>query len=196
MSMIQDGTGTSTLARVNSKNRLTTNAVTLSEDGMSALEGNAWLSMTDEIVLTSSDETAVMYFANNGVEDIFLERIFLNTGLTTGGTAGQGTTKFYNNPTTGTIIDNAVTIAPTNRNLGSSNDPSVLIYKGVEGDTVTNGIIAVTAIVPAQQLFAVIDLGFVVPPGSAFIQTYQPPAGNTSQIFHATLNFHQDGFDT
>jgi hypothetical protein len=137
---IQDGTGAGNVAKVDNKNRLYTNAVTIDEQVWSSEEGDGYNINTGLIALSSASESACLYMKYTGT------RYFNITALAVGvGDLGAATDpafiKMYRNPTGGTIIDNAVTsgIQNQNRNFGATGAVSANIYKGVEGDTLTGG---------------------------------------------------------
>ena len=64
MAVIEDGTGTGKQAKVNSVNRLVTQATSTSSALQATIDGNAWNINTGDVTLTSNAVAACMYFKN------------------------------------------------------------------------------------------------------------------------------------
>lgn len=141
---IKDGKGTGSLAHVDRNNQLHTFArnITVTQDAVN--KGNAYNINTGEIALTTTTESAVMYFKNtespvNGESSFVIDAIAIGID-SLGTTSGMSKITLVRNPTGGTIIDNATSVdMNVNRNFGSSNSLDSLIYKGAEGNTLTGG---------------------------------------------------------
>jgi hypothetical protein len=141
---IKDGTGSGKVAKVDNNNQLHTFAVTETENQQSTRLGNSYNLNTGTIGLTSSTASGVMYFKNdeapvNGESSFVIDAIAI--GIDNQGTqAGACNITIVRNPTGGTLISNAVAVDMNkNRNFGSSKELDSLVYKGVEGDTLTGG---------------------------------------------------------
>jgi hypothetical protein len=147
--IIKDGTGGGNTASVTRSNRVEVFAVTLADRENSTDLGDAYNINTGKIALTSSTESAILYFKNgespqNGESAIHLESIIVGLEDSAATTHNQNVANFtiVSNPTAGTIVTNAVAVDQNaNRNFGSSNTlaTTTLAYKGVEGDTFTDG---------------------------------------------------------
>jgi hypothetical protein len=141
---IKDGTGSGKVAKVDNNNQLHTFSVTETENQQSTRLGNSYNLNTGTIGLTSSTASGVMYFKNdeapvNGESSFIIDAIAV--GIDNQGTqAGACNITLVRNPTGGTLISNAVAVDMNqNRNFGSSKELDSLVYKGVEGDTLTGG---------------------------------------------------------
>ena len=138
--ILDDGTGSGSRAKVDSNNRLYTNAISRAEVEQSILIGNGYNINTGLVSITNAGvDNAVWYFKNDGSLDVILFEILIILGTSTGG-VGDGTLKVFRNPTGGTIISGALAVeANVNRNFASSNILDVTTYKGATGSTLTGG---------------------------------------------------------
>jgi hypothetical protein len=134
--VIKDGTGGGNEAKIDDNNRLQTKSVS-----ESSLHDNA---VTDAQVYyvstngfidinTLNTETAILYFKNTSTTKQFV----IDT-VRTCGTQVQKVV-MYQNPSTGTIIDNATAGQNTNSNFSSSNSAALTTYKGADTYTFTDG---------------------------------------------------------
>lgn len=120
------------------------NAITRTNTQDATFKGNSYNINTGDVGLTSTTESAVFYLINNespvnGETSLIIDAIAIGID-SLGTTSGMSKITVIKNPTTGTIVANAVAVDNNeNRNFGSSNTLSSLAYKGVEGDTFTNG---------------------------------------------------------
>ena len=88
----------------------------------SAKDGENYNINTGSITLTSATESAVLYMKNNETKNFIIEDIIVILGTSTGGT-GDLAISLVRNPTTGTIITNAVNVdIVANRNFGSNRE--------------------------------------------------------------------------
>jgi hypothetical protein len=185
--IIVDGSGSGYAAKVDQENKLLTHSFTVSSALTGALKGDAFNVGSTLLTLTSANESACLYIKNLEQDDIIISVQFINLGASTGG-SGESKFKFYLNPTTGTIIDNAVAGDAFNRKIGSSNTLSATVYKGAEGYTLTNGDVIEA---PTTGLFSTVP--FVLEKGSAFGIAITPPTGNTSLEVQIGLNVIKNG---
>lgn len=179
---IQDGSGNSYLASVDVNNRLRTFAITEPDVDNASELGNSYNYNTGVISLTSSNTSAVFYIKNNDDTPIIVPTLFYLLGNSTGG-SGDVLITVLRNPTTGTIIDNAVDMemSGVNRNFGSSKSLLTDSYKGAEGNTFTNGDKVIESIFNQSPTRAAVSVGAVViPKGSSIGIEITPAAGNTS----------------
>ena len=141
---IKDGTGTGKTTKVDNNNQIHTFSVTRTDIQDSVFKGNAYNINTGAIGLTSSTESAVLYFKNNeapvnGETAISIDAVAV--GIDSSGTTnGDAIITLIRNPTAGTIVDSANNVdINQNRNFGSSKALDSLAYKGAEGNTFTDG---------------------------------------------------------
>lgn len=142
---IKDGTGTGKTTKVDDNNQMHVYAVSSSEVQDAVDKGNAYNINTGTIALTSSSDSAVLYFKNNeapsnGESAINIDAIAI--GINNDGTNSEmAEITVVKNPTAGTIVSGAAAVAMNqNRNFGSSATLSESnIYKGAEGNTFTDG---------------------------------------------------------
>lgn len=179
---IQDGTGTNYKLKVDEKNRIRTFSVTEDESANASIEGDSYNANTGVITLTTSNKSAVFYIKNNGDDDLIIDTLFYLIGNSTGGT-GDVLITVLRNPTTGTIIDNAVDMemAGVNRNFGSSKTLTADFYKGDEGNTFTNGVKVIESIFNQSPTRSALSVGaLVIPKGSSIGVDMTPATGNTN----------------
>lgn len=188
MSMIQDGTGSGALARVSTTKRLFTNAVTETQTLHSVEKGDGYNINTGVISLTGTSDSAVMYLKNNETRDLVVDAIAV--GLGAGTQSDPCKITIIRNPTTGTLIDGASAVdMNANRNFGSSKSLTVDVYKGADGNTLTDG--ADFGILFANQnsrLFA--DLGIIIPKGNSIGVKIDPNLTTGSINIYAALIVH------
>lgn len=191
---IKDGTGTGKKAKVNSDNRLYTNAVTRSDSADASIRGDSYNINTGVINLTSANKSAVFYFKNTGTKTLDIGTLFYLIGNSTGG-SGDMLISVLRNPTTGTIIDNAVTaeMAGINRNFSSANTLEADIYKGAEGYTFTNGTKVIESIFNQAPTRAAINVGSIVlEKGNSIGIDITPATSNTSLDVEFAIAVHID----
>jgi hypothetical protein len=188
---IIDGTGTGNVAKVDSRNRLSTLSISETTSESAARDGNSYNINTGTINLTSANESGVLYIKNNGDNDIVLLQIGYLVGNSTGGT-GDFNAKVVFNPTGGTVISGATSVdVNVNKNAGSSKTLTVDCYKGAEGNTITGGNDTYLSLLPSAGRSYVINTGSIhLPKGSSLGITLTPQSSNTStdvQIFLAVI---------
>ena len=134
-----DGSGSGDKMKIDSNNRAHTFAVSQTIAEAAASKGDSYNINTKSIVLTTANESCVLYLKNNGDVDIKVLTIGFLFGNSTGG-SGDMYMAVTKNPSVGTIISNADPM-PINQNKsgGSSRTLDVDLFKGAEGYTVTNG---------------------------------------------------------
>lgn len=142
--VIQDGTGTKFKAKVNDQNRLTTLSVIETRvSDISEREGKAFIIASGFIDFTTTGSfQAHTYIKNTSNDDMFIEAIRLCS------TGGSGTmlmngfqTKVIKNPTTGSIVSEAVVAPGLNPSkIGSSQTFEGIAYVAAGSDkTFTDG---------------------------------------------------------
>ena len=141
MTMISDGTGTGTRAKVAPNNRLYVNALSISEFEEASSSGRAFNLNTEDIEVGAIvGDQALLYVKNNEDQNLELSGWFIGIKDARRVSATSDTNLFQlvTNPTGGTLIDGAVPAVVVNRNLGSARTFDITTYKAIGGaETVT-----------------------------------------------------------
>ena len=180
---ILDGTGNEYQAKVDDRNRLWSDSISRSQLEYAILKGRGFNVSTGGMTLTSDGASAVGWFKYTGSNIIVISEILVILGTSTGG-SGSGTITILKNPTTGTIIDNAVPVASaSNRDFSSSTLLSATAYKGAEGYTFTDGTtFSVTTRDASFSGVVAFDAApIVLRKGNSIGIKFQPASSNTSQ---------------
>lgn len=190
---IQDGTGTGHRVKVDSVNRLRTFATTETGGTEAARKGDNFNANSGNITLTSSNKSALLYMKNTDGFDWIINRVFYNTGNSTGG-SGDFFVDVIANPTAGTLIS-AGTVHPVyNLNFGSPKDLDAISLVGVEGSTLTDGEVRVSTILSSSGGRVLIGFdSVIVPPGSSIAVAITPQVGNTSMVAQVGFNIYKAG---
>jgi len=182
MAVIEDGAGRGFTARVNSENRLYTFADSVPSGAVAASRGKMWGISTGDLTFTNDGTSAIAWLRYSGLEKLVVSRFTFTTGASDG--AGNTSYKFIKNPTTGTIVDNAIVANTTNRNFsGTSSSLAGVQYSGAQGYTFTNGDEIADLNRESAGVF-ILDTNetpYILENGNSFGITVTPPAGNTSQ---------------
>ena len=180
---ITDGGGKGYSAEVDSENRLRVFSISEQEVFNASSLGNSYNFNTGVINLTSDSKSAVLYIKNNGDPDLILTQLSYSMGNSTGGT-GDVLVTVLRNPTTGTIISNAVDmeVGGVNRNFGSSKIITTDSYKGAEGYTFTNGVKIIDTIIDQAPIRVAIELGGISMPKGSSIGIDITPATSNSNV--------------
>ena len=143
--MIQDGTGDSKYAKVDSNNQLHTFAITESEQNSAVEDGQAFNINTGVIALTGTSESAIFYMKNdesplNGDSNLVVDSIIIGINTISATITESPLVTIIRNPTAGTVVSDA-TACPmkSNSNFGSANVLDSLVYIGADGKTLTDG---------------------------------------------------------
>jgi hypothetical protein len=178
---IQDGTGFGYRVKVTDGNKLLTQSISETQADHHSEVGRRFNLNTGDIQLTSASASAVFYFKNNEDRDFHVTVVVFNIGTSTGGT-GDSVMDIIKNPTTGTIVSNALAIAVnSNFNFGSALDLTASVYKGAEGYTLTDGSVFTTTRSASNGRIALTLGEIVMPKGSSIGIKYTPQTSNTSQ---------------
>ena len=106
---IIDGTGSGYEVKVDSTNRLHVHSVTEGLVEFAASNGDSYNINTGSIVLTSANESSLLFFKNNGDFEVHISTIGFLMGNSTGGTGDVNIT-VTKNSTLGTVITDAVDV--------------------------------------------------------------------------------------
>ena len=177
---IQDGTGTKVKLKVTSANRALVQSVIITEEDDAITRGEGYQIASGTVSFTGATNTGVLYIKNNDDRDFVLDRAVLILGSAVGAASDQDWTfTVLRNPTAGTTITNQLNAGISNSNHGSANTPKVDAYRGLEGDTITNGGGAAQPIKQSIDRI-ILPLGRRLPKGTTIGFTIIPPVGTTS----------------
>lgn len=182
--ILEDGTGTGRTAKIDAENRLYVNAIEQNVANWHNIDGDRYNINTDDMTLTTANESLCLYIKNNDARDLVIDSIVQICGASTGG-SGDLKSYIYRNPTAGTIVSDATAASIiSNLNYGSSNELTADIYEGGEGKTQTGGSKSLTSILtpPVTNIISVGDI--ILPKGASLAVSIQPPSGNTSMNVH------------
>jgi len=177
---IQDGTGTKTKLRITNANRALVQAVTITEEDDAIVRGEGYQIASGTVSFTGATTTGVLYIKNNDDRDFVLDRCVLILGSAVGASSDQDWTfTVLRNPSAGTTITNQLNAGVSNSNHGSNNTPNAISYRGVEGDTITDGGGAAQPIKQSIDRI-ILPLGRRLPKGTSIGFRITPPTGVTS----------------
>ena len=186
---IQDGTGTKIKAGVTINNRLLVDSVQRSEREETSIMGESYIMGTGFVTLTGTTPSSILYFKNNGDEDLVITRFIVSVRKSTGGTEDHIRGIIYKNPTSmsnGTGVDLII----NNINFGSSNTIESSSEIGKEGTTLNGGTTFLSTVAPTEQITSE-DAATIIPRGSSIGVSIIPPAGNTSIQVGVGINIHK-----
>jgi hypothetical protein len=190
MAIIQDA-ATGKTARVNLDNTLAVHSINISEAEHASDLGESYNVNSGLITLTTAGESGILYFKNNEDANVHVDGLVMILGPSTGGVTTDTTRiRVYADPSTGTLISGAVTAdIVQNRNFGATSALAADVYKGAEGNTVTNGALFLDSLQnPGSTVPIAIDI--TLPKGKALAITYEPNDSNTSMKVQAAFNCH------
>ena len=193
MTQIEDGTGTSYLARVDSNNRMQTSAVTQTELHDAVHRGKTWNIGTGFLTLTSTSPSTLIYLKNTSDDNLFIDLYILLTRASTGG-SGDMLVEILRNPTGGSIV-NAGTAIPSsqisNMDFSSANEPDATINFGGEGFTATGESAIMRSLSTASNRL-ILGILTLIPSGSSVAIRATPPTGNTSMDVETAIEIYED----
>lgn len=194
---IQDGTGSKVKVKVNSFNRLQTSTIQESIFEHAVERGEAFNVNTENISITTSAESALLYFKNNEDRDIILTGWFIGTGIQGASPTELGLMRVYVNPTGGTLISGATQVNIVNRLIGSANTFQFTVYKGFDGATITGQ--SSTPILYQTQGTSTRSFGEIyiaIKKGQAIAVTYLPNGAQPIKIYTGFQGFLLDQENT
>ena len=188
--VIKDGK-TGKTARVDSRNRLNTFAISETAPTDAAINGDLYNVNTGIITLTSGTVSSLMFLKNDDTVNWVVSRVFYNASASTGGT-GRWLADVVANPTDGTLISAGTDFTAFNLNFGSPESLAATLKKGAEGSTLTDGEVRVSTLVPSAGARVLIPFDSVIlEPGSSLAIQITPPTGNTSMEIQVGVNLHR-----
>ncbi len=188
---IQDGSGSGSRAKVDTKNRLHTFSTIETGGTEAAIEGDLYNVNTETINLSSANSSALLYMKNTDSVSWIFNRVFYNAGPSTGG-SGDFLAEVVANATAGTLISAGTATTPHNLNFGSSKELAGTALKGVDGSTVTDGTVRVSTIIPASGTRVLIGFdSIILEPGSSIAIRITPQTGNIAMNIQAGFNLYR-----
>lgn len=177
---IQDGSGTKNKLRITGQNRALVQAVIITEEDNAITTGDGYQIASTPVSFTGPTGSAVLYTKNDDDRDFVLDRAVLILGSAVSASSDQDWTfQVLRNPTSGSIIDNALSAGISNSNHGSANIPNGDNFKGVEGDTFVDGSGAPQKIKQSIDRI-ILPLGRRLPKGTSIGFKLTPPVGTQS----------------
>lgn len=194
---IEDGTGTGNSAKVDGKKRIHAYAVSVTEEQANAEAGYTFNVNTGAIALTSANKSAVLYLKNTGSRDLKITAVGYLLGNSTGG-SGDLNLEVIRNPTGGTIVSTASAVSVSiNKNFGSTRSLPAIAYKGVEGDTLTGGEVALPSLLAGSARTYLINTGVLeLPQEQSIGVNITPQTGNTSMTAMVFLSITEKAPET
>lgn len=190
---IQDGTGSGHRARVDNANRLRTFATNETGGTEAAIKGDNFNANSGNINLTSDNPSSLLYMKNTSGFDWIVNRVFYNTGNSTGG-SGDFFVDVIANPTQGTLISAGAVHPVYNLNFGSPVELESISLVGTEGSTLADGEVRVSTIFSSSGTRTLIGFdSIVIPSGSSIAVRVTPQPGNTSMNVQVGLNIYKAG---
>jgi hypothetical protein len=177
------------VATVNQDNELRTRATSIEQRLHSTCDAKYYELSTGQITLVNATDTGLVYFLNNDVTPnhvIVIDRVFIDTWASTGGT-GNGTLLYYRNPT----YTGGSAITARNTNFGSTSNISITSLLSL---TTLVGTPWWTASIPVSSSIVSEEGRIVIPQGAGFGISYAAPTSNTSQKINITIAMYI--FDT
>ena len=177
---IIDGTGSKRKVKVTQNNELLTDAITKSSRDQQALDGDAYIVGSGFVNLTSDLPSAVLYFKNDGNEDLVITRFLIGVRSSVGATLTENHIRgiIYKNPT-GMSGGTGVDLVINNTNYGSSNTIDATSQIGQEAATLTGGSVYLATVAPLENLTSE-EAATILPRGTSIGVVIIPPAGNST----------------
>ena len=92
---IRDGRGSGYLCGVNADNQILTRSTVIQQRLLSAIDDNYYEATTGIINLSDANELDIIYIKYTGNKLLVIDRTFLDTWASTGGTANTGILRYY-----------------------------------------------------------------------------------------------------
>ena len=176
--IIQDGTGTGRVAKVDTDNRLSTRSVTETNSYRASINGDHFAIGTGLVNLTDAAEHATYFVKNTDTNDLFIDRFIVNALGAASSTDDFLVLSIYQNPT-GMSGGTGNDLIQTNVNFGSSKTPTTTSEQGQQGASITGGTFS-GAFVLKKELSTFIDIRIVLPKDASLGLTITAPTGNTN----------------
>lgn len=180
MTIIQDGSGKSFTARVDSTNRLFTRTVTEDRQLEGTLNGDTFAVGTPYLTQTGATENGLLYFSSTEDLDLFATTFSSQARFTTGGTFSNYLIQLYTGIAASSLTGTWVDFTPLNLNFGSSDSISgTFKYGSPAGAAGFSGTPKFQLAFPIN-VYNQITTSLVFPKGIGVLLTVTPPTSNTS----------------
>lgn len=177
---IQDGTGKSYFAGVDTNGRLQVKSISEGFNVDAAINGENYNINTGRFNLTSDSKSSILYLKNNEDKDFIIQEILVIVGESTGG-SGDFKIDIIKNPTAGTIVSSATDAdIVENRNFGSARQLIADVYKGAEGRTITDGSVFAESLRSAATAVSFDADVIILEKSNSIGVEITPQSGNTS----------------
>lgn len=196
MTRIQDGTGGSKFAKVNDNNKLETVAIVTDIQQDASINKRLYRVSVPVINLTSSSESAILYFKNNeNAFNLIVPEIIIACGGSTGGGKRLVQSVGRAGIVSGTIVSdtNPASIIPLNTSVTTA--PAIDVYVGGEGKTAVQALDIPSYAGFPQNSRTPSPFFITVEPGNNVALTIQPPAGNSSLDVQIDIRVYLDPID-
>ena len=198
---IEDGSGQGFGVKVDQDNRMFVRGVTESEFEHAVRNGRSFNVNTEFISITtgSTTEHAILYLKNNEDTDIVLAAWFIGTAAASGTTFDVGPVlKVYYNPTGGSLISDASSVTPVNRQGGSSETFDITVYKATGPEKTITGYITTPVLFQTQpkegRAFGTVYLS--LKKGASLGVVYIPNGAEPVQIYTGFQGYKPESFNT
>lgn len=189
--VIKDGKGTGNLAEVTDRNKLQTEAITVSEIHDAVDRGKAWNVGTSTLTLTGDGTShGLLYVKNTGTMPLFIDLYVILTDASTGG-SGNMLVEILENPTAGTLVSDQTALTPTNMNFGDSDTPIADIFSGGQGKTITgeDSVLRSQTTASNRLLLGILTK---LPKSTSVALRLTTPTSNTSMNVEAVMEMFEE----
>jgi len=185
MTQIRDGRGRGFMAAVNKEQELQVRSVVVEQRLAGTLDERYYEATTGKVTLTDANETGIIYLKNENTNGlvIVIDRVFYDIWTSTGGSGGDGTLRYYKNPT----ISGGTDIIPNNTNFEAATAAAGTFKKSM---TTMTGTAWWTAYITDKISIALEEGRIVVPNGESFGISIAAPTGNTSMDIAVNVAFY------
>lgn len=182
MSIITDGTGTNTKAKVNSNNQLETTTISTDIQQDASLNKKLFRISSPVLTLTSTSNSSILYVRNDDPNNnLIVPALIVSLGGSTGASDDALITGIGRaNITGGTIVSSAQAASLIPLNLNVTTAPAITTYYGGEGFTSTYSVDIPSYQGYHQNVNDILPFFITLNPGNNFVITFTPPSGNTS----------------
>ena len=175
-----DGTGSKRKAKITQNNELLTDSIVKSSRDQQALDGEAYIVGSGFVTLTSDLPSAILYFKNDGQDDLIITRFLVGVRSSVGATTTENHVRgiIYKNPT-GMTSGTGLDLSINNINFGSSNTIDSTSEIGQEAAALVGGSPYLATVAPVEQLTSE-EAATILPRGTSIGVLVIPPAGNST----------------
>lgn len=192
MSVIQDGTGRGFFLKIDDENRAFVRAVSDNTIIHESGQGNAWNINTQNISVTTSGESALLYFKNNSSLDAVIASVFIGIGTAGGTPTDNALIRCYTNPTGGTLLSGGGAVTVVNRRIGSGRTFNYTVLSGSAGSTIT-GQASTPVLYQTQTASSRVagDVNLTVPKGQSIALTVDLKGAQTANVYFGLAGYER-----